>query len=53
MGSSTGVRKYERQEVSSTDSPGVEGSSRVRGSFFLLKLFALIQFWHGCQNDLL
>ena len=49
MGSSTGVR-HERQEVSS---PRVEGSSPVRGSFFLLNLFALIQFWHRCQIDLL
>ena len=32
MGSSTGVR-HERQEVSSTDSPRVEGSSPVRSSF--------------------
>ena len=34
MGSSTGIR-HERQEVSSRDSPRVEGSSPVRGSFFL------------------
>ena len=33
MGSSTGVR-HERQEVSSTDSPKVEGSNLVTGSFF-------------------
>ena len=33
MGSSTGVR-HERKEVSSTDSPRVEGSSPVRGSSF-------------------
>ena len=33
MGSSTGVR-HERQEVSSTDNPRVEGSSPVEGSFF-------------------
>ena len=33
MGSSTVVR-HERQKVSSTDSPRVEGSSPVRGSFF-------------------
>ena len=52
MGSSTVVRN-ERQEVSSTDSPRVEGSSPVRGSCFLLNLFALIQFWQICQNDLL
>ena len=44
---STGVR-HDKQEVSR-----VEGSRPVRGSFFLLSLFALIQFWHRCQNDLL
>ena len=33
MGSSTGVR-HERQEVSSTVSPRVEGSTPVRGNFF-------------------
>ena len=33
MGSSTGVR-HERQEVSSTVSPRVKGSSPVRGKFF-------------------
>ena len=33
MGSRTVVR-HERQEVSSTDSPGVDGSNPVRGSFF-------------------
>ena len=38
MGPSTGVR-HERQEVSSTVSPRVEGSTPVRGSFFLLNLF--------------
>ena len=32
--------------------PRVQGSSLVKG-FFLLNLFALIQFWHRCQNDLL
>ena len=37
MGSST---------VVNTDSPWVEGSSPGRGSFLLLNLFALIQFWH-------
>ena len=52
MGSSTGVR-HEGQEVSSADSPRVEGSIPVRGSFCLLNLFALIQFWQICQNDLL
>ena len=53
MESSAGVR-HERQEVSSTDSPRVEGSIPARGSFlFLLNLFALIQFWQICQNDLL
>ena len=34
MGSNTGVRR-ERQEVSSTDSPRVEGSSPVTGCFYL------------------
>ena len=33
MGSSTGVR-HERQEVSSTVSPRVNGSTPVRGKFF-------------------
>ena len=33
MGSSTGVR-HERQEVSSTVSPRVSGSTPVRGKFF-------------------
>ena len=33
MGSSTGVR-HERQEVSSTVSPRVEGSNPVGGKFF-------------------
>ena len=50
MGSSTGVR-YERQEVSSTVSPRVEGSSPVRGKFFA-EFFSLIQFWQIWQNDL-
>ena len=52
MGSITEIR-YEGQEESSTDSPRVKGSSPVRGKFFLLNLFALIQFWQICQNDLL
>ena len=32
------------REVSSIDSPRVEGSSPVRGKFFA-KFFSLIQFW--------
>ena len=39
MGSSTVVR-HERQEVRSTDSPRVEGSTHVGGKFS-----ALIQLW--------
>ena len=50
MESSTGVR-YERQEVSSTVSPWVEGSTPVRGKFFA-DFFSLIQVWHRCQNNL-
>ena len=41
MGSSTGAI-HERQEMSSTVSPRVEGSSPVRGKFFA-ELFSLIQ----------
>ena len=44
MGSSTGVR-HERQEVSSTDSPRVEGLSPVRGSFFFAEFI--------CSNTIL
>ena len=51
MWSSTGVR-HERQEVSSTDSPGVESSIPVRGKFFAEFFSALIQFWQIWQNDL-
>ena len=40
-----------RQEVSSTVSPKVEGSSPVRG-MFLLNFFSLIKFWRIWQNDL-
>ena len=43
MGSSTVVR-HERQEMSSTVSPRVEGSTPVRGKFFA-EFFSLIQFW--------
>ena len=50
MGSSTGVR-HERQEVSSTVSPRVKGSSPVRGNFYA-NFFPLIQFWQIWQNDL-
>ena len=50
MGSSTGVR-HERQEVSSTVSPTVEGSTPVGGNFFA-KYFSLMQFWQIWQNDL-
>ena len=39
MGSSTGVR-HERQEVSSTISPRVEGSNPVRGKFLLSFFFS-------------
>ena len=44
MGSSTGVR-HERQEVSSTDNPRVEGSTPVRGSFFIAEFI--------CSNTIL
>ena len=43
MGSSTVVR-HERQEVSSTVSPRVEGSTPVKGNFFA-DFFILTQFW--------
>ena len=44
MGSSTGVG-HERQEVSSTDSPRVEGSTPVRGRFFFAEFI--------CSNTIL
>ena len=40
------------RELSSTDSPRVEGSTPVRDKFFAELFSALIQFWHRCQNDL-
>ena len=43
MGSSTVVR-HEIQEVSSTVSPRVKGSTPARGKFFA-EFFSLIQFW--------
>ena len=45
MESST-VARHERQEVSSTDSPRVEGSSPVRGMFFFFAEFI-------CYNTIL
>ena len=44
MGSSTGVR-HERQEVNSTDSPRVEGSSPIRVVFFFAEFI--------CANTIL
>ena len=44
MGSSTGV-KHERQEVSSTDNPRVEGSTPVRGGGFFAEFI--------CSNTIL
>ena len=49
MGSSTVVR-HERQEMSSTASPRVKGSTPVRGNF-LAEFFSLKQFWQIWQND--
>ena len=50
MGSSTVVR-HERQEVSSTVSPRVEGSSPVRGNF-LAEFFFSNTILAGLKNDL-
>ena len=51
MGSSTGVR-HERQEVSSTVSPRVEGSTPVRGNFFA-DFFSLIQYNSGRSDRMI
>ena len=50
MGSNTGVR-HERQEVSSTDSPRVEGSSPVRGR--VSQLTSRVEIKSNFRNNIL